>query len=121
MSPENMEKSAVDLSVAGIADRLVRVEMQEAGAKRLDAERVVARRAGVSPSAIENLRRGRLKHVDRIAGRLKALYIAALQQQLSGLESDLAHARRSDPEADLRTAEAAIETARAALTSPQGK
>jgi hypothetical protein len=115
MLPKNMEKSAVELSVAGKADRLVKAEMLDAGVKRPTAERTVAQRAGVSPSAIENLRRGRLKNVEVVKPRINAALIAFLENQLAALGHELVVARAADRDIDFGTAEAALAQARAAL------
>lgn len=113
--PEKLEKSAVQISIAGIADRMVRAEMNAGGSKRVDAEKAIAKRAGLSQSALENLRRGRIKNVEAIAGRIKAVWEAELERQIAGLEHDLMVARALGRGADLGTAEAAIAQARAAL------
>lgn len=112
--PKIVEKSAVQISIAGIADRMVRAEMST-GSKRTDAERSIARRAGLSQSALENLRRGRIKNVEAIGARIKTMWAAELERQISGLEHDLVVARAIGREVDLGTAEAAIAQARVAL------
>ena len=113
--PKNMEKSAVQISIAGIADRMVRAEMASAGVKRLLAEQTVSIKAGLAQSTFENLRRGRIKNVSAIEGRVKAAWARLLEGQIRGLEHDLVVARSVNREADLGTAEAAIAQARAAL------
>ena len=115
---ENWEKTAMPISVVEIADSLVRREMASMGVKRPEAERNLARRAGLAPSAIENLRRGRLKSNDSIGRKLTSLAVKYLESQIAALESELAIARAiasGDHEPDLRAAEAAISRAREAL------
>ena len=115
MSPKITGESPVELSVAGVADRLVRHEMIEAGVKRPDAERAVARRAGIAASALDELRRGRVKYVERIEGRIHAVWVQFLERQIAGLENELAIARADRRAVDLGAAETAILAAKAAL------
>lgn len=118
MHPENRDISSMQASVATLADRLVRSEMLLSGSKRGDAEKAVARRAGVAPGTLENLRRGRLKHADWIGGRLWGLFVAQIERQITTLETEVRFARaasvdRSD--LDVLGAEAALEKARECL------
>ena len=79
--------------------------------------KVIAREIGVLPGSIENLCRGRLKHVDRIAGQVNAFLIKKIEQRLKSLEQELAIAKAMGvtPKVDLDSAEFALETARKAL------
>lgn len=119
MVPNNSEKSTVSVSVAGMADRMVAETMREAGVKRPDAERSVARNAGLSPSAIDNLRRGRIKNEDAIGGRVRRAFVAFLERQIAALETELAIARLAQREVDFGTAETAIAEAKRALGKGQ--
>ena len=118
MLPDDLGKTAMPISAVEIADSLVRREMASMGVKRPEAERNLARRAGLAPSAIENLRRGRLKSDETIGRKLQRLAVQYLERQIAALEAELAIARASagaDHEPDLASAEAAIARARQAL------
>lgn len=115
MVPNNSEKSTVIASVVGMADRMVAERMRDSGVKRPEAERSVARNAGLSPSAIDNLRRGRLKNGDAIGGRIQRAFVAFLERQIAALESELAIARLAEREVDFGAAEVAIAEAKRAL------
>ena len=116
--PKKAEKFAVNLTVEQMADRLVAAKIQEEGVKRPFAQRDVAQEAGLAPTAIGNLLRGRLKDVERISGRIKAAYVGFLERQIARLETELAFCRARDPKRDLRAAEASIAAAKAALRGP---
>lgn len=105
-------------SVASLADRLVRSEMLLSGVKRDAAERHVARRAGVLPGTLENLRRGRLKYADGIGARLRVLLIAQIERQITALETEVGLVRATSvdrADLDILGAETALEKARACL------
>ena len=105
-------------SVATLADRLVRSEMLLSGAKRGDAEKAVARRAGVLPGTMENLRRGRLKHAYGIGELLRGLLVAQIERQIAALEAEVRIAREASfgvVEADVVGAETALKKARECL------
>jgi|HubBroStandDraft_5_1064220.scaffolds.fasta_scaffold131425_3 hypothetical protein len=113
--PKDLEKLAVSVTVEEMAGRLVEAEIRESRVKRPIAQREISRRAGIAPTAVENFQRGRLKHVERISGKIQGLYVAFLKRQLAALQTEYVRAQAIDPERDLRTAEAAIAQARAAL------
>src|ERR1700734_3714981 len=115
VEPKKEVDRAMPMSVALIADRMVRSEMMEAHVKRPEAESTVARRAGLSPFTLQNLKRGRLKHVDAMGSKIRAAFVATLERQLAALETELVAARELDRDVDFGTAEAAIAQARAAL------
>lgn len=115
MEPKKGANRAMPMSVALIADRLVRSEMMEAHVKRPEAECVVARRAGLSPFTLQNLKRGRLKNVEAVGSKIRTAFVATLERQLAALETELVAARELDRDVDFGTAEAAIAQARAAL------
>lgn len=110
---EKSGKSA--MSVVEIANRMVSWEIQTARTKRPHAERQVSMRAGLSPSAIENLRKGKLKDERRVAGPIRDLFIRFLERKISALQTELALARAMEPDRDFRKVEAAIAAAQAAL------
>jgi len=115
VEPKKGANRAMPMSVALIADRLVRSEMMEAHVKRPEAECVVARRAGLSPFTLQNLKRGRLKNVEAVGSKIRTAFVATLERQLAALETELVAARELDRDVDFGTAEAAIAQARAAL------
>jgi len=98
-------------SIAMTADRLVREEAAYRGIDRMTARQIVAREAGISPGTLENLLRGRLKYVERIADRLNALVIRKIEKRIAELEHELAIARHVSARPD----EAAIFAAQSAL------
>lgn len=112
--PNNVEKNAVQQSIAGFADQLVRAEMRS-GLKRPDAERAIARRIGVAPSSLETLRRGRLKNVDGIGTKIRKALVSELERQIQILENKLAIARAMDRPIDFDAVQAGIELAKEAL------
>src|ERR1700739_4892499 len=101
--PEKMEKYTVQISIAGIADRMVRAEMARAGVKRPQAEREVSIKAGLAASTFENLRRGRIKNVEAFQGRIHAAWEKLLEGQLKGIESDIAVAAAATRKVDSGT------------------
>lgn len=109
------DKSA---ETAVAAERLISWECEARGITRRMARVIVAREAGIAPGSIENLLAGRLKVVEKIAGRLNALLVARIERQIGELEHELAlarlAARRRHP-VDIGRAEAALREARAAL------
>jgi hypothetical protein len=111
-------KSEHKMSVASIAERMVRETMAERGLKKPDARAVVAREAGVKPGTIKRLCNGTLVHVERITERLNAYAIRRLQNKIAQTEHELAIARlaadRSD-DPDILRAAAALEDAKKAL------
>lgn len=115
----NTMYDGVHSTVADISDRLVRSEMIDARVKRPEAEKIVAKRAGVSPSALEQLRRGRLKDVDRIGPKIRKAFVDFLTKQLAkqiaALETELVVAHAVEPGVDFSAAYAAIEAAKRAL------
>ena len=115
MRPELLEKVAV--SLANAVQRTIHQEMVDRGLKWPEAAKVIAREIGVLPGSIENLCRGRLKHIDRIAGQVNAFLIRKIEQRISSLERELAIAKAmgASPQIDLDRAEAALQQAREAL------
>ena len=116
--PKIRDSSSMQSSVATLADQLVRSEMLLSGAKRGDAERTVARKAGVLPGTMENLRRGRLKHAHGIGERLRRLLVAQIERQIAALETEVRIAREialGTTEADVVGAQIALRKARECL------
>lgn len=101
------------------ARRLEAREAQRSGLPVTAVRAVVARRIGVSPGTLENLRNGRLKSIAAyIFAGIKAAIERDIQAEIHALETELEVARATgldlsvDP---LRAAEAALREARAAL------
>ena len=105
------------MSAANIAKRLIADEKLISGVKLPEALATIARQAGLCPGTLQRLLRGRLKHVDRVSGKLQTLRVQKIEQRISALEHELVLARLSSavPEVDLERAEAALEEARRAL------
>lgn len=110
MCPSVTDHSAMS-NVAMTADRLIREEAAFHGIDRATARQRVAREAGIAPGTLENLLRGRLKYVERIADKINALVIAKIEKRIAQLEGDLAIARLKSSRPD----EAAIFAAQSAL------
>lgn len=115
MRPNLLEKAA--MSLANIADRLVGEEMLTRRVKRPEAREIVAREAGISPGSLESLGRGRLKHLDRIAGKLNGLLVRKIETRIAALEHELTIAKTlgGPSEVDIERAESALQEAREAL------
>ena len=105
------------MSIASIADRLVGEEMLTRRVKRPEARKIVAREAGIPPGSLESLGRGRLKHIDRIAGKINDLRIRKLEEKLASVQHELAVAKAMGlvAKADIDRAELALKDAREAL------
>jgi hypothetical protein len=105
------------MTAVAIARRLIAEERVGRGVKWTEARSIVAKQAGVAPGSLENLERGRLKFVDRIEGKLRALLVRKIEQRIASLTHELQLAKTmygtSDP--DVRRAEASLEEARKAL------
>ena len=110
-----LEKASMSLAAA--VQRSIHQEMVDRGVKWPEASKVIAREIGVLPGSIENLCRGRLKHIDRIAGKVNEFLIKRIEQRIRSLEQELAIAKAMGvtPKVDLDSAEFALETARKAL------
>lgn len=118
--PDLRDKKAPMLrAIPDIAERMVRAEMA-AGHNRDDAERVVAKRAGVAKTALERLRRGRIKHVETFGSRIRAAYIRGIERQISALETELAYARALDRPIDFDAVEDFLRRAKEALAEGRG-
>lgn len=102
------------------ARRLEAREAKRSGHPIAVARASVARRVGISPGTLENLRNGRLKTVAvHIFAGLRAAIERDIQAEIDALETELVAARSAGLDvsaAPLRAAEAALVAARAALT-----
>ena len=96
-------------------------ERYRTGLSLPDARKAVARRIGVAPGTLENLRKGRVKRVAlHVYQRLRAAVIRELQSEISRCTHELEMARQigTDPRsADM----AALETAMARAKELMGE
>jgi hypothetical protein len=99
------------------ARRLIRDESAARGINLPEARRIVAGEAGLMPGTLENLERGRIKNIERIARSLDELLEKKIERRIATLqhELELCRAARSVAPADLDRAEAALAEARRAL------
>lgn len=84
----------------------------------------VARKAGVAPGLLENLRRGRLKFWRPVMDGIRAAFIAELQGEIARLRHDLqvAHQCGADPHSDeIMEAVTLIERARKLVAQASGE
>lgn len=98
-----------------VLKRLINEEQHRSGGTRAIARSTVAREAGLSPGTLENLERGRLKFMDRVAGKLNDFAVRSIERQIVALEQELVFLRAAglgDRLADIDAAEAAIAEAR---------
>lgn len=114
----NRDKGGHKMSVASIAERMVRETMIERGLKKPEARAIVARESGVKPGAIRRLCNGSLVHVERITERINAYALKRLASKMSEFSHQLEVARLAadrpdDP--DIQRAAAALENAKRAL------
>ena len=102
---------------ASVARRLIAEERMVRGIKRPEARRIVAYEAGLTPGSLENLERGRLKNVDRVAAKLHALLARKIERRIASLQHELFLAQQASRvgSIDLERAEAALEEAKRAL------
>lgn len=107
----------VAMTAASVARRLIADERLASRVKTPEARRTIARQAGLTTGTLENLERGRLKFVDRVAGRLNALLVNKIEQRIQQLQHELEIARACQtlPQPDLERAEASLQEARRAL------
>lgn len=104
MCPQNEdEMSAMDSAARNWASALEDRERVRSGAALPIARRAVARRLGVAPGSLENLRRGRTKGVRAwLFERIRSAFIQEAQQELQRLSHELDVAIQSgmDPRDD---------------------
>jgi hypothetical protein len=103
------------MEIVSVVKRLVSEEQFRSGSPRAIARAAVATQAGLSPGTLENLERGRLKFMDRVAGKLNDFAVRSIERQISSLERELVFLRAEGVGrrlADIDAAEAAIAEAR---------
>ena len=75
---------------------LVADEAKRAHCPEKEAREIIARRAGLSPGTLENLRNGRLKTIAADAySRIRGLVVRELEAEILRLEHELAIARKT--------------------------
>lgn len=106
------------------ARSLEQAEQARSGAGLLAARRVVARRVGTTPAAIEHVVRGRAKRIcAALFAALRAAIIDELSREIARAEHDLEMARRCgvDPRSpEMAALVAGAEAARALIRPPLG-
>lgn len=94
-------------------------EAMRTGKTISEARRVVARKTGVSPGTLENLRNGRLKSIGaHFYERLRTAVIAELHAEIGRLEHEIEITRQAGLVTsgdEVAKAQAALETARALI------
>jgi hypothetical protein len=116
---ENFEHKMDAAVLAGRTEKWILETMAERRVKKPDARRIIAEAIGVRPGALTRLHNGTLKHIERIADQVNAYAVRRIEEKIKTFEHDLAIARLVDSgvaEADLLGAEAALASARQALT-----
>ena len=110
--------SVGDKMTVAVLKLLTRCEVEKSNLKWPDARASVARQAGLTPGALENLERGRLKFIDRVEAKLDELFLTTAERKIEAIRHEMALARargETQPEIDVDAFEAAIAQARRAL------
>lgn len=119
MTMRQRSEDKMSATVQHVADWLISREQRVSAVDRATARNIVAREAKVAPGALERLERGRLKFVERVAGKLDAVFIRKLESQIRELEGELAiarlRARRPDTD-EIFAVASALEQAKATLS-----
>lgn len=106
-------------TAASWAERLERRERERSGLPLHQARPVVARKLGIAPGTLENLRRGRIKDPRQsLFDRLRTGVIRELEAEMRRLETEIHVLRQigSDPRDDeITAAETDLASIRAAL------
>lgn len=111
---------SIDAQARSWVARLEYAEARRSGTIIPFARAALARRLGVAPGTLENIRNGRIKGLRHwIAERIRAAVIRELELEILRLEHDLFVARQSGAGAgsdEILAATASLEAARLALT-----
>lgn len=95
-------------------------EQRRSGTQVQTARQAIARRTGVSPGTLENIRNGRLKAIAaHVYDRLRAAVVADIEAELRHLQHELTIANQAgldQRDDEVATAMAHLEKARQALT-----
>jgi hypothetical protein len=95
MASRNEDEMSADTMTRHWVEKLEKTEAARTGVPVVVARRAVARRLGVAPGTIENLRRGRTKGVRAwIAERVANAVIREIEAELRGLNHELQCARQ---------------------------
>ena len=115
---------ALAMSISDTADRMIRETMIHARVKMPEARKIVARECGVTPGALEGLKRGRIRHVEWIEGRIREAFVRRIELEISRLTHELEVARRAAVRPDetaIGEAETALAHARDAIKRASGR
>ena len=108
--PDKHPRFLDNSSVGDIDYMLGRLQAAERGSVP-EVTRAVARRIGVAPGTVENLRRGRIKFVERVEARIRAAFVSLLESEIGRATHELETMRRAADRSDcaaLRAAESAL-------------
>ncbi len=102
MRPRNEdEMSTLELSARDWASALEEREQTRSGVSLPNARATVARRIGVAPGSLENLRRGRSKGVRAfLYEKIRAAFIRECEQEMARLAHELEMARQAGLRSD---------------------
>ena len=95
MASEEMDKMSADVLARHWVTRLEAREARKTGTTLPRARAIVARRLGVAPGTLENLRRGRTNGVRAwLAEKIAQAVVREIINEIRGLEHELAVARQ---------------------------
>ena len=95
MASTHEDKMSADAMTRNWVEKLEKTEAARTGVPVTVARRAVARRLGVSPGTVENIRRGRTKGVRAwIADRVANAVIREIEAEIRGLSHELQIARQ---------------------------
>lgn len=116
---QSMSATATMHEAAQWARRIEDHEAARLGIPVSEARAVAARKAGIGPGTLANLRHGRVKTMTaHLRDRLAAAVVRVIETEIARLEHELEIARRAarrPDEARIRAAETALAAARQAL------
>ena len=95
MASMKEDEMSADILTRAWVEKLEKTEAARTGVPVTVARRAVARRLGVSPGTVENIRRGRTKGVRAwIADRVANAVIREIENEIRGLSHELQCARQ---------------------------
>lgn len=112
--------AAADIATANrFVSALEKAEAKRHGIRTIDARPIVARQLGTAPGTLEGIRRLRSKIVPNwLMARIKAQFVAVLQEEIARLEHEITVARQvgvPHSDDDLQAAEAQMVAAKEIL------